>query len=62
MITKYASLAMNISNHNIAIGSTANMVIMEDRNIIECIRNHSQPLHVISSGVVLDTKALRSKL
>jgi len=62
MITKYASLAMNISNHKIAIGSTADIVIMEDCNITECIRNHSQPLHVISNGLVLDTIALKNKL
>ena len=62
MITKYASLAMNISNHKIAIGSTADIVIMEDRNIIECIRNHSHPLHVISNGLKLDTKALKNNL
>ena len=62
MITKNASLAMNICNHKIAIGAAADLVIMAERNIIECIRNHSQPLHVISGGVALDTQELRRKL
>jgi imidazolonepropionase-like amidohydrolase len=62
MITKNAAIAMNLSDHKIAIGAIANMVILENQNITECIRNHSQPTYVISNGVVLDFKALRKNI
>ena len=62
MITKNAAIAMNLSDHKIAIGAIANIVILENQNITECIRNHSQPLHVISNGLVLDFKALRKNI
>ena len=62
MITKNAAIAMNLSDHKIAIGAIANIVILENHNITECIRNHSQPLHVISNGFALDSKALRKNI
>lgn len=62
MITKNSDLVMNLSDHKIAIGAIANIVILENQNITQCIRNHIQPQHVMSNGVVLDFKALRKNI
>jgi len=54
MITKNAALTMNLKNHKISVGSKANIVVLQENDIVECIRNHSRPLYVVSNGKILD--------
>ena len=54
MITKNAALTMNLKNHEISVGSKANIVVLQENDIVECIRNHSRPLYVVSNGKILD--------
>jgi cytosine deaminase len=54
MITGNAAHAMNIKNHALKIGSPANLVVLTAPNVVEALRAHEQPLHVISHGKQID--------
>jgi cytosine deaminase len=54
MITLNAAQAMNIMNHDLKVGSAANLVILDAPNVLEALRNHHAPQCVISSGNLID--------
>jgi cytosine deaminase len=54
MITVYAARAMNINDHSLKIGARAHLVVLTAPNILEALREHAAPLHVISNGKLID--------
>jgi len=54
MITKRAARAMNVKDHALKIGAPANLVVLAARNVLEALREHRAPLHVISHGRLVD--------
>ena len=54
MITINPARAMNIKNHTIKINVPANLVVLKAPNVIEALREHAAPLHVISNGKLID--------
>jgi cytosine/creatinine deaminase len=54
MITVNAAQAMNVSNHSLKTGNPANLVVLSTPNVLEALREHSAPLYVISSGILID--------
>ena len=54
MITVNAAQAMNISDHELKVGTNANLVILNAPNILEALREHSAPRYVISKGKLID--------
>jgi cytosine deaminase len=56
MITVDAARAIGIKNFKLEEGAKANLVVLNDENIREAIRNHSEPLYVISHGKLVDKK------
>ncbi len=54
MITTNAAQAMNISNHLLKTGNPANLVVLSAPDVLEALREHAVPLHVISAGKLVD--------
>src|SRR5690349_9210326 len=54
MITGNAARAMNVMDHALKIGAPANLVVLEAPNVLEALREHHAPLHVISHGKLID--------
>ena len=54
MITVHAARAMNIRHHELKVGANANLVVLEQPNLLEALREHSVPRFVISHGKLVD--------
>ena len=54
MITVDAVKAMNLNNHSLRVGNPANLVVLKAPNVLEALRGHADPLHVISHGKLID--------
>ena len=60
MITINAAQAMNISDHELRVGTNANLVVLNAPNILEALREHSAPRFVIGHGKLIDRTAIES--
>jgi cytosine deaminase len=54
MITCNAAKIMAIRGYGIAVGDTANLVVLDAKNLREAFAYHSEPLFVVRRGVVLE--------
>jgi cytosine deaminase len=60
MITTNAAQAMNVNHHSLKVGNPANLVILTAPNVLEALREHAAPLHVISHGKPIDRAKMES--
>ena len=60
MITVSPARAMNIHEHSLKIGAPANLVVLNTPNVLEALREHQAPLHVISHGRLIDRARMQS--
>ena len=58
MITVYPARAMNVTNHELKVGANANLVVLEQPNVLEALREHSAPRFVISHGKLVDRSTM----
>ena len=58
MITTKAAQAMGLKNFKLVVGAPANLVILQEGSMLEALRNHAAPRHVISHGKLIDLDAL----
>src|SRR5215207_7267315 len=54
MITLNAARAINIRDHSLKVSAPANLVVLSAPNVLEALREHAVPLHVISGGKLVD--------
>jgi cytosine deaminase len=54
MITVNAARALNINDHSLKIGAPANLVVFAAPNVLETLREHLAPLHVIRHGKLIE--------
>ncbi len=54
MVTKDAAQAMNVKNFELKEGNVANLVVLKESSLREAIRNHDEPLYVISHGQLIN--------
>jgi cytosine deaminase len=54
MITTAPAKAMNVSNHGLAVGNAANLVVLDQPDVNEALRFHGAPAAVVSHGRVVD--------
>ncbi len=59
MITIDVAEAMGIKDFSLEVGHEANLVILNDENVLEAYRNHREPRYVISHGKPVDLEAMR---
>ncbi len=55
MITVDAARAMGLDGLRLEVGAPADMVVLEAPSVLEALREHRAPVHVIRSGRVLET-------
>ncbi|HUE98653.1 MAG TPA: amidohydrolase family protein [Anaerolineales bacterium] len=60
MITVNAARAININDHSLKIGAPANLVVLAAPNVLEALREHDAPLHVISHGKLIDSAKMET--
>jgi cytosine deaminase len=60
MVTVHAARAMNIKGHGLKIGAPANLVVLQAPNVLEALREHAAPLHVVSAGKLIDRQKMES--
>jgi cytosine deaminase len=60
MITGRAAEAMGLADFGLKEGATANLVVLSAPNVLEALREHAAPLHVISHGKLVDLEKVRS--
>lgn len=54
MVTTEAAKAIGLVDFNIKNGSPANLVVLDEPNVLEALRNHAAPAYVISHGKLVD--------
>jgi cytosine deaminase len=60
MITVNAAQAMNVKDHQLKVGANANLVVLEQTDVLEALREHSAPRAVVSHGRIVDQKKIES--
>ena len=58
MVTTNAARAMNVADHDVAVGTTANLVVLDAPNVTEALRFQAAPRVVVSHGSVVDRDAM----
>jgi cytosine deaminase len=54
MATVAGAKAMNVPNHALAVGAAANLVVLGEADVVEALRFHAAPRHVVSHGRRVD--------
>lgn len=62
MVTRSAARCIGIESFEIKAGSPANLVVLDEPNVLEALRNHQAPKWVISHGKLVDQAALERYL
>jgi cytosine deaminase len=60
MITVNAGRAMNVQDHELKVGGNANLVVLNQPDVLEALREHSAPKIVVSDGKVIDHAKMES--
>jgi cytosine/creatinine deaminase len=60
MITVDAAAAINVSGFGLAEGAAANLVVLDQPDVLEALRFHGAPAHVISHGKLVDQTKMRA--
>ncbi|HSV85902.1 MAG TPA: amidohydrolase family protein, partial [Levilinea sp.] len=58
MITTRAAQAIGLEQFKLAVGSPANLVVLDAPNVLEAFRYHAAPRWVISHGKIVDTQKM----
>jgi cytosine deaminase len=59
MVTTDAARAIGIKGFKLEVGAPANLVVLDEPNVLEALRNHSAPTHVISLGKLVDQEKVQ---
>jgi len=59
MVTTEAAKCIGLENFNLQIGAQANLVVLDEPNVLEALRNHAAPAWVISHGKFVDQDAVK---
>ncbi|MDX2343509.1 MAG: amidohydrolase family protein [Acidimicrobiia bacterium] len=60
MVTVNPATAIGLEDHVLAVGSTANLVVLEGESIAEALRFHAAPRAVISHGRLIDRAVVKA--
>ncbi len=60
MITVRAAQAMGLRDHGLRVGAPAHLVVLDAPNVLEALRCHAAPAHVISHGKLVDQTRMRT--
>ena len=54
MVTTDAAKAIGLKDFNLQVDAPANLVVLDEPNVLEALRNHAAPAYVISHGALVD--------
>ncbi len=60
MATVKAAQAMGISDFALRVGAPANLVVLSASSVLEALRSHAAPTHVISHGKLVDNQLMEA--
>ena len=60
MITVDAAAAINLDHFGLSEGAAANLVVLDYADVVEALRFHGPPTHVISNGRIVDQSRMRA--
>jgi cytosine deaminase len=60
MITVRAAQAMRLRDFELAVGAPAHLVVLDAPNVLEALRYHEAPAHVISHGKLVDQAKMKA--
>ena len=60
MVTTKAAQAMGVKDFGLKEGATANLVVLNQQNVLEALRYHDAPKYVISHGKLVDPEAMKA--
>jgi cytosine deaminase len=60
MVTKNAAQCINVKDYGLKVGATANLVVLDQPNVLEALRFHGAPSAVISHGRLVDTEKMKA--
>jgi len=58
MVTTNAAQAIGLKNFELKEGAPANLVVLDQPNVLEALRFHEKPLYVVSHGKLVDQKRM----
>jgi cytosine deaminase len=58
MVTVDAARAINLRDFGLAVGKRADLVVLDAPDVLEALRGHAPPAHVISHGKIVDVAAM----
>ena len=59
MVTIEAAKCIGLKDFGLRVGAQANLVILDEPDVLEALRNHAAPAWVISHGKVVDQEAVK---
>ena len=59
MITTRSAQAMGLRDFELNVGAPAHLVVLDAPNVLEALRDHAAPTHVISHGKLVDQMKMR---
>jgi cytosine deaminase len=59
MVTTNAARAIRLDRYGLYPGGAANLVVLAQSDLIDAVRFHSEPLHVVSHGKLVDQQSMR---
>ncbi len=60
MITRHAAQAIGLREFGLTVGAPAHLLVLEAPSVLEALRAHAAPAHVISHGRLVDRAALQA--
>ncbi len=54
MVTTKAAEAMGVRDFALKVGAQAHLVVLDQPNVLEALRHHNRPAHVISHGKLVE--------
>ena len=60
MVTRDAATAINLQDFGLAEGKAAHLVVLDRPDVVEALRFHAAPVHVISHGRIVDLARMRN--
>jgi cytosine deaminase len=61
MVTTLAAQAIGLEDFELKVGAPANLVVLDEPNVLEALRNHAAPSHVISRGKLIDQEKVKQR-
>ena len=60
MVTTKAAQCIGLQDFALKVGAPANIVVLDEPNVLEALRNHAAPAYVISHGKLVDQEKMKA--